>query len=145
LVRVADFERIDPDRLGDVLELFRAEIADREIEPSLHLTIGILGQADRAGLGDPLQPCGDIDAVAHQIAISFLDDVSEMKADTELDAALGRQPGVAFDEAVLDFDGSTHGVYYAAKLDEAAVPGSLDDASMMRVDSGIDQIATQPP
>ena len=26
---LADFERIDPDRLGDVLELGRAEIADR--------------------------------------------------------------------------------------------------------------------
>ena len=34
---LADFKRIDPDRLGDVLELGRAEIADREIEPPLHL------------------------------------------------------------------------------------------------------------
>ena len=39
---LADFERIDPDRLGDVLELGRAEIADREIEPTLDLTIGVL-------------------------------------------------------------------------------------------------------
>jgi hypothetical protein len=31
---LADFERIDPDRLGDVLELCRAEIADGEIEPA---------------------------------------------------------------------------------------------------------------
>ena len=51
----ADFKRIDPDRLGDVLELGRAEIGDREIEPSLDLTIGVLGQTDRAGFGDALQ------------------------------------------------------------------------------------------
>ena len=38
----ADLERIDPDRLGDVLELGRAEIGDREIEPPLDLTIGVL-------------------------------------------------------------------------------------------------------
>ena len=45
----ADFKRIDPDRLGDVLELGRAEIADREIEPPLNLPIGLLGETDRAG------------------------------------------------------------------------------------------------
>ena len=55
LRRAADFQRIDPDRLGDVLELRRAEIGDREIEPPLHLPVGVLGEADRAGLGDRLQ------------------------------------------------------------------------------------------
>ena len=44
----ADLKRIDPDRLGDVLELGRAEIADREIEPPLDLPVGLLGEADRA-------------------------------------------------------------------------------------------------
>ena len=47
----ADFKRIDPDRLGDVLELGRAEIGDREIEPPLDLPVGVLGETDRAGLG----------------------------------------------------------------------------------------------
>jgi hypothetical protein len=41
LRRLADFERIDPDRLGDVLELGCAQIAYGEIEPRLHLPIGI--------------------------------------------------------------------------------------------------------
>jgi hypothetical protein len=30
---LADFERLDPHRLGDVLELGRTKIGDREIEP----------------------------------------------------------------------------------------------------------------
>ena len=34
LRRLADFERIDPDRLGDVLELGRAEIGHGEVEPT---------------------------------------------------------------------------------------------------------------
>ena len=50
----ANLQRIDPDRLGNVLELGRAEIADREIEPRLDLAIGVFGKADRAGLGDTL-------------------------------------------------------------------------------------------
>jgi hypothetical protein len=39
---LADFERIDPNRIGDVLELNRAEFGNGEIEPPLHLPIGVL-------------------------------------------------------------------------------------------------------
>jgi hypothetical protein len=51
---------------------------------------------------------------------------------------------VALDEAVLHLDGAADGVDNAAELDEAAVTGALDDAPVMRVDRGIDQIAPQP-
>ena len=125
LRRLADFERIDPDRLGDVLELGRAEIADRQIEPPLDLAIGILGQADRAGLGDAFQPRGDIDAVAHQVAVALLDHVAEMDADAELDAPVGRHAGIALDHAVLHFDGAAHGVDDAAELDDRPSPVRL--------------------
>ena len=60
-------QRVDPDRLGDILELSGAEIADREIEPPLHLTMGFLGETDRAGLGNAFQPRSDIDAIADEI------------------------------------------------------------------------------
>ena len=66
-----------------------------------------------------------------------------MNADAKLDAAVGRQAGVALDHPVLHLDGATHCVDDAAKLDEAAVAGSLDDAPMMGVDRGVDQIAAQ--
>ena len=68
-----------------------------------------------------------------------------MNADAELDAPLRRKTGVALDEPVLHLDGAAHGVDDAAELDEAAVAGALDDAPMMRVDGGVDQIAAQPP
>jgi hypothetical protein len=84
----AEVKRIDADRIGDVLELYRAKIDHGEIKPPLHLTIGVLGEADRAGLCDAFQPRGDIDAVAHQIAVGLLDNVAQMDADAEFDAAL---------------------------------------------------------
>ena len=115
------------------------------VEPAAHLTIGVLGQTDRAGLGDPFEPRGDIDAVAHQIAVALLDDVAQMNADAELDAPLGRHAGIALDHAVLHFDRAAHGVDHAAELDEAAVAGALDDAPVMHGDGGIDQIAAQRP
>ena len=145
LRRLADFERIDPDRLGDVLELGRAQIAHGKIEPRLHLPIGVLGQADRAGLGDAFQSRGDIDAVAHQIAVALLDHVAQMNADAELDASLGRQAGVALDHAVLHLDGAAHGVDHAAELDEHAVAGALHHAPVMHGDGRIDQIAPKRP
>ena len=140
---LADFKRIDPDRLGDVLELGRAEIGDREIEPPLHLTIGVLGETDRAGLRDAFEPRGDIDAVAHQVAVALLDDVAEMNADAKFDALVGRDARVALDHGVLHFDRAAHRVDDAAELDEAAVAGALDDAAMMHGDGGINQIAAQ--
>ena len=140
----ADLKRIHPDRLGDVLQLRRAEIRDREIEPPLHLAIGVLGQADRARLANAFQTGRDIDAVAHQVAVRLLDDVAEMNADAEFDASLRRQAGVALDHAGLHFDRATDRVNDAAELDDAAIPGALDDAPVMRVDRGIDQIAPQP-
>ena len=106
----ANCKRKDADRLGDVLELGWAEVCDREIKPPFHLTIGVLGEADRAGLGYAFQPRGDIDAIAHQIAVGFLDDVAQMNAHSELDAALRRQAGVALDHAVLHLDRAAHRV-----------------------------------
>ena len=88
--RPTDFERIDPDRLGDVLEFLLAKIADRQIKPPFHLAIGVFGEGDGARPGDSLEASGDIDAVAHEVAVGFLDDVAEMDADAELDAPIGR-------------------------------------------------------
>jgi hypothetical protein len=68
-----------------------------------------------------------------------------MNADPELDATLGRQSGVALNHAGLHLDRASHRVDHAAKLDEAAVPGALDDAAVMRSDRRINQIAAQPP
>ena len=96
-------------------------------------------------MADAFEARGDIDAVAHQIAVALLDHVAEVNADAELDAALGRQAGVALDHAVLHFDRAAHGVDHAAKLDEASVAGALDDATVMHGDGGIDQIAAQRP
>ena len=94
-----------PDQLGDVLELRWVKIADREIEPTLDLPIGVLRQADRAGIGYAFKARGDIDAVAHQIAVAFLDHVAEMDADPKFDALVGRDPSVALDHRPLDFNG----------------------------------------
>ena len=109
------------------------------------MPIGVLREANRAWLCDGLQPRGDVDAVAHQIAVAFLDDVAQMNANAKLDATLGLQARVALYHAGLHFDGAAHRVDDATELDETAIASALDYAAMMRGDGGVDQIAAQPP
>jgi hypothetical protein len=141
----ADPQRVDPDRLGDVLEWDRAEIGDCEIEPTLHLTIGVLGETDAARFADALQPRGDINAIAHQIAVALFDDVAQMNAEAKEDAPVLRHFGIALDHRALHFDREAHRIDDAAELDDAAVAGALDDAAMMHGDERVDQVAAERP
>ena len=81
------------------------------MHPVAHLLVGRAGQAHPARLANAFQPSGDVDAVAHQVAVALLDHVAEMDADPELDAALGRHASVALDHGVLHFDGAAHRVH----------------------------------
>ena len=138
-------QRIDTDRLGDVLELGQAKVAHLQIESAFDLTISVLGQTDRAGLGDAFKTRSDIDAVAHEVAVALLDDIAEMNADPELDALLRRHVGVALDHSRLDFDRAAHGVDDAAELDDRAVAGALDDAAVVHGNDRVDQVAAKRP
>ena len=131
------------DRLGDVLELDRAEIGGLEIEPLLYLPIGVFRETDRAGLRDTLQPGRDIDPITHQVAVGLLHDVAEVDANAELDAAFRRQACVALDEAGLHLDRAAHRIDDAAELDDRPVAGALDGAAVMDSDCGVDQVAPQ--
>jgi hypothetical protein len=118
-------QRINSHRLDDVLEPGLTEIVDLEVEAGAHLPVGVLGKADRAGLRDPLQSRGNIDAVAHQIAVALLDHVAQVNSDPELYSALGGHAGVAFDHSVLNFHRAADGVDDATELDKSAVASAL--------------------
>ena len=121
-------QQVGAHRFGDVLEALRPEVGHLKLEPRLDLPVGVLGQANPARLANPFEPRRDIHPVAHQVAVALLHDVAQMDADAKLDAAFGRQAGVALDHAVLHLDRAAHGVDHAAELDAAAVAGALDDA-----------------
>jgi hypothetical protein len=68
-----------------------------------------------------------------------------MDADPKFDALVGRDLGVALDHRPLDFNGKVHSVDHAAKLDDRAVAGALDDAAVMHCDGRVDQVAAKGP
>ena len=143
LCRDPHLQRISANRPVDILELGRTEIGDLHLEPAAHLPIGVLRKTNCARLGDALKPRGDIDAVAHQVAVALLDDVADMNADAELDSPVLGHAGVALDEAVLNLDRATDRVHDAAKLDNASIAGAFDDAAVMHRDGRVDQIAAE--
>ena len=82
---------------------------------------GALRQADPARLGKGLQPRGDIDTVAEDVA--FVDhDVAEMNADAEFDPSIVRPVGVLLGQALLDFDGAAYRIDGARKLHQEPAP-----------------------
>src|ERR1700722_18168590 len=81
-----DSKRVNPNRLRDILQLDGAKIADCEIEPALHLTIGVFGEADSSLLANTFQPRGNVDAIAHEVAVRLFDDIAQVNADAKFDA-----------------------------------------------------------
>ena len=86
-----------------------------------------------------------MDLFAHQIAISLLDYIAEVDADTKFDASLRWHARVERNHATLDFDGAAHGVDDATKLDERAVAGQLDGAAVVQGNGRIAEVAAQSP
>jgi hypothetical protein len=107
------------------------------------LAVGVLGKTNTARISDPFQSRGNIDAVAHQVAVTLLDHISKMNTDAKLDTALGRKTRIALDHPVLHFDGASDGVDDATELNEASVTCTLDHPSVVYGDCRIDQIAAE--
>ena len=96
-----------------------------------------------ARFANPFEPGRDVHAIAHKIAVGFLDNVAQMNADAKLDATFGRQPSVALDHAGLHLKRAAHGVDHAAELDDRAVSGALDDVAVMGGDRRVDEVAAE--
>ena len=98
-----------------------------------HLITHYPADADPAGLGQGFEPRRDIDPVTIDIE-PVLHNVAEIDPHAELDAAIRRHVGVSLCHLALHFDGATHRVDDAGKLDEQTVARSLDDATAMFLD-----------
>jgi hypothetical protein len=107
------------------------------------LPISVLRETDAAGLGDSFQSRGNIDPIAHQIAVALLDDIAKMNPDPELNPSFRREASIALDHPVLDLDGAAHGIDHAAKLNDAPIAGALHHAPAMDGDGRIDQITAE--
>jgi hypothetical protein len=90
-----------------------------------------------SGSASPSSRRRHIYAIAKNV-VTIDDYIANIDADSELDAFLRRDIGVAFNHAALNVDGATHRVDDTSKLDEHAVAGGLDNAAAVLGDLRVD-------
>jgi hypothetical protein len=133
-------DTVDAHRASNVFDAVLAHIGKTDRQLLADLLAYRCADADLAGLGEHLEPCGDIDAVAKDVAF-IVDDIAQIDADTEADA-VGLLPiGVAVRHSLLDDDGAAHGIDDRSELDQNAVAGGFEDAATVLGDQWIDQLA----
>jgi len=121
---------VDMHRLGNVLHGLRAEVVEARIKLAPDLFVNAARHADTARVGQSLDAGRHVDAIAIKIA-SLDDDVAEVDADAEHDAAGFRQAGVDLGKAFLHLDRALHSVDRAGKFDQHAIAHHFDDSAMM--------------
>src|SRR5215216_2204682 len=123
---VGQLNAVNADRPCNVLDGLFAHIFKIEAEFVAHLIVHDPRHHNATGRGERLQPCRNVDAVPVDIVV-IADDIADIDAYAELDAALGWHLGIALNHATLNIDRATHRVDDADKFHQHAVARSLDD------------------
>jgi len=122
-------------RIGSAL---RTHILQGVLNLATNLSVSIIGNANSTRLCDSFETHRNIDPVTKDIIVCD-DNIADVNADAKFDPLVLRHIGIAFRHAALDFVGASDGIDHAGELNESAVPGILDDASVMLSDFGIEK------
>ena len=128
---------------GDVLDLLLAEILKGDRQLIADLVADGAGDAQPAGPAQVLQPGGDIDAVAEDVAV-FADDVPDIDADAKDEPLVLRHVRVSGRHPLLNRDSASDGFNGAREFNEKTVTSSLDDATVVGGDLRVDQLSPVP-
>ena len=116
-----------------------ADRLEAEGELVLDLVVHVAGEQDPARLGQGLEPRGDVDPVAEDVA-ALVDDVADVDADAEADALGLGDVRLPLGHAALDRDRAGDRVDDAGELAEDAVAHQLDDAPAVLGDERLDEL-----
>ena len=123
---------------GRDIERPKRHIVEGDIDLAADLTLCVAGNTNAARLRDPLKAHRNIDCITKDVV--FVDDnITDVNPDAEFDPLVLRHIDILFGHAALNFVGTSHGVDQAGELNEGAVPGILDYASVMFSDFGIEK------
>src|ERR1700733_2398460 len=133
----------DPNWAVDVLDADLAAVLEVNVDAVADAFVDDRRDANASGLGERLEPRGDVDAVAVNV-LALDDDVAEIDADAQHDrrrcaVRLGRQGSRA-----LYGERTVHGIDHAAELDNGAVADQFYDPPVMGGDGGVEDDLAVP-
>jgi hypothetical protein len=117
-------------------------ILENKGQPVADMVVHRIGDEHPAGVGQGLDACGDIDAVAIEV-VALDDHVAEIDADAQFDAAVRPGTGVPLGHRLLHRDRAAHRVDDAGKFHQQAVAGGLDDPPAVLGDLRIEELTAQ--
>ena len=80
-----EHDTVDPDWIGDALDLLLAERGKADRQFSFHVVVGRAGDGNATRFGQCLHPVGDVDAVAVDV-VPLDDDVAKINANAEVES-----------------------------------------------------------
>src|SRR6516164_10671765 len=123
--------------LGDVFDALPTERVEDDRQPGSDLITDRAGEANSPGLGQRLQPGGNINAVTKEVRA--LDDyVPQMDADAESHLLTFGAVRVLFRDRLLGCDGALDRVDRTCEIRHQAVPGGIEYSTAMGGDQSIE-------
>lgn len=123
-------------RVGNVLHRLLAEVGEYRLDLALDGAADGLRHRNAARLGQRLQPCGDVHAVAADGAVGLADDDAQVHADAKAQAPLRRYSiGLRVDRC-LDGQCCIHRTGGGLKQRQHRVAGHVDDAAVVGFELG---------
>src|SRR5204863_6849968 len=113
---------------------------ENRIEPVAEMVANRAGHGDATGFGQLLSPGRDIRPISMDV-LTLDDDVAQIDADPEYDPRIFRGRDVAFGHPTLHRNRAGNRLDHTCELDQKAVAGRFDDATLVLGDLGIKEFA----
>ena len=121
-----------------------ASIFEGEVCLARQLFLHRIGDANAPRLRQRLKPRGDVDAIPEQVVVLH-DNVTDVDADAEHDAALGRDLLLMDRDRFLHGDGTGHRIDNGTKFHDCAIAHQLDDTAPMVGDQRVYYLRAKGP
>jgi hypothetical protein len=117
-----------------------AERAVIEIELVPDVLVDGVRNANGAGLGERLEPGGDVDAVTKNV-VAVYDHIAQIDADPQLETAFRRDRVVDRAQRPLHLERAVQCIDDTGEIRQQAVARRADDSPAMRCDQRVDSVA----
>ena len=131
-------------RLVDVLHGLFALVDKGDVQLVSDLISHNRRARDAAGRGEPLKTRRDVHALSVEV-LALDNQVTEVQAEPEHDAAVFRTAGRTLCHPALDIYRAPHSIHYAAEFSQRAVAHQLEDPPLVAGDGRLEKLLPMPP